>query len=373
MEMDMPISRRPSLVSYADKLDFFELLEKLSKSKQNGFVRVTSGSKEGYILFKEGEKVAASYDGYSKFGAIEKIKIATNEDNTVIEVFDLRPSYVDYLIDVNKQYLMDTDIYNVIDKLKKSEEAGPKKETNFEPEIQPRKGLETGIPSVKGLETKKEIESSGTASKNEENNEYTYGYSGRTKNTEKMENQSKTSNSVESNSVESNSVESNSVESNSVESNSVESKSVESKSAEESERKVLDRSELMKKYGIKEIKEEDVGYVLEAFKSSYLSNDDIERIELDLMKGIKRPIMKISQVQGVEVMVFLDNTQRLSGTVRIIVECKSRGLFSRLMGESTNIEILRHRVIEIVQMEIRKISREYPEIRDVFDINVEIG
>ncbi|PKL71550.1 MAG: hypothetical protein CVV29_10005, partial [Methanobacteriales archaeon HGW-Methanobacteriales-2] len=70
--MEMPITK-PSMVSYADELDFSKLMEDLAKDHKNGFIRVTSSSEEGYILYKDGKKVAASYERYSKGEALEKI------------------------------------------------------------------------------------------------------------------------------------------------------------------------------------------------------------------------------------------------------------------------------------------------------------
>ena len=118
----MPIIS-PSIVSYADELNFNQLLEDLLKNKHNGFIRVTSGSYEGYILFKNGNQVAASYDKYSKLEAVESIKSIIKENDTLIEVFNLKESPVDYLINVNKPYLIESgnDVYDVLNELKKSD------------------------------------------------------------------------------------------------------------------------------------------------------------------------------------------------------------------------------------------------------------
>ncbi len=118
----MPIIS-PTMVSYADELNFNQLLEDLLRNKHNGFIRVTSGSYEGYILFKNGNQVAASYDKYSKLEAVESIKSIIKENNTLIEVFNLKESPVDYLISVNKPYLIESsnDVYDVLNELKKSD------------------------------------------------------------------------------------------------------------------------------------------------------------------------------------------------------------------------------------------------------------
>jgi hypothetical protein len=127
--MEMPITK-PSMVSYADEVDFAQLLEKLSKNRHNGFIRITSGSDEGYILFENGKELAASYDRYAKSEAIDYIKSAVEKADTVIEIFDLRPSNIDYLTDLNKPYLMeqDYDINKVIEELKS-------RKTDLEPSI----------------------------------------------------------------------------------------------------------------------------------------------------------------------------------------------------------------------------------------------
>ena len=120
--MEMPIIS-PSMVSYADELNFNQLLEDFLRNKHNGFLRVTSGSYEGYILFKNGNQVAASYDRYSKLKAVESIKSIIQENDTLIEVFNLKESPVDYLINVNKPYVIESsdDVYDVLKELKKSD------------------------------------------------------------------------------------------------------------------------------------------------------------------------------------------------------------------------------------------------------------
>ena len=120
--MDLPI-KKPSMVSYADEMDFLKLLEELSNNKHNGFIRVTLGSEEGYILFSKGEQIASSYDKYQKVDAIEKIKDAMDEKNTLIEVFDVKESQIDFLKDLNKPYLLNSSSdYDLIMELKKSAE-----------------------------------------------------------------------------------------------------------------------------------------------------------------------------------------------------------------------------------------------------------
>ncbi|MCC7564305.1 MAG: DUF4388 domain-containing protein, partial [Methanobacterium sp.] len=132
--MEMPITK-PSMVSYADELDFQKLMEDLDKEGKNGFIRVTSGPEEGYILFKNGKQIAASYDENSKLEALEKIYSAIESSKTVIEVFDIGPAQVDYLLDLNKPYKIEegTNVYDIIGELKETSEEIPEPEPEPEP------------------------------------------------------------------------------------------------------------------------------------------------------------------------------------------------------------------------------------------------
>ena len=134
----------------------------------------------------------------------------------------------------------------------------------------------------------------------------------------------------------------------------------------------IDREELMKKYGLKDIQEEEVDKVLDTYKGGTVSSGDLEKIELTLMNRIKQSVMAVPKIKGTEVMVFLENTRELGGKIKIISEYEGKGLFSRIMGESKVIENLKYQVLDIVEMEIRKSFREYPQIVENFDINIEI-
>ena len=135
----------------------------------------------------------------------------------------------------------------------------------------------------------------------------------------------------------------------------------------------VDRNQLMKKYGLKDVGEQEVDNILETYKGGSLSADDVEKIELTLMNKIKKSILGIPKIKGTEVMVFLDNTAELSGTINIITEYESKGLLSRIMGESKDVGNLRRRIINITQIEVKKSFRGYPEIIDDFEINVDIS
>jgi hypothetical protein len=129
----------------------------------------------------------------------------------------------------------------------------------------------------------------------------------------------------------------------------------------------------MKKYGLKDVGEQEVDNILETYKGGSLSDEDVEKIELTLMNKIKKSILGIPKIKGTEVMVFLDNNAELSGTINIITEYESKGIISRIMGESKDIDNLRRQIINITQIEVKKSFRGYPEIIDDFEINVEIS
>jgi len=146
----------------------------------------------------------------------------------------------------------------------------------------------------------------------------------------------------------------------------------------------VDREELMKKYGLEDISEEEVGSILETCKGGSLSDEDVEKIELMLMNKIKKSIFGVPKIRGSEVMVSLDNTskpqntehaknqrfRKLSGTANITIEYKSKGLLSRIMGESRDLENLKRQIINITQTEVKKSFKEYPEIVDDFVVIV---
>lgn len=429
--MEMPITK-PSMVSYADELDFSKLMEDLANDHKNGFIRVTSRSEEGYILYKDGKQVAASYERFSKIEALEKINSALENKNTLIEVFDVGPSQVDYLLDLNKPYAIDADsnVYDVIGELKKSATDTSKKppEKEISPEITESGKAESINNSVEDVISAEKITESPVTdekpdislNENSSSNEHT-------KKPEKVENIESSHNSVEvdesvdmapvekavessvadklekslneplkepENEVEvksSPSVEvDESADASSVD-NVVESSAVDKKvepslnkteletelsetpSADEIEEKPVDRSELLKKYGIKDVQDGDVENLLQSYKGGIIDDDDVERVELVLMNLIKKSVLGIPKIKGTEVMVFLDNYKELTGTINIITEYESQGFLNRIMGQNRTAVNLRRQIINIAEIAIKKSFRQYPEVVEKFEINVEFS
>ncbi|MDO8870079.1 MAG: DUF2226 domain-containing protein [Methanobacteriaceae archaeon] len=352
--MELPITK-PSQVSYADELEFSDLMEKMYEKSYDGFIRITHGSEEGYILFEDGQPVAASYDRFLKNEAVIKIEKAMEKSDSLIEVFDLKPSQISYLMDLNKAYKIEKE--QPSPKLSSSDMEGDTNEDDLD--------YDDGLFNPKEASYRQPI----AKIEAEERAEYD----------RKQEFSSKSEKQMPVNEplVEAEVVKEPVVESV-VEAEVVKEPVVESEpeldidEIEEEEAIPIDREELMKKYGLKDIQEEEVDKVLDTYKGGTVSSSDLEKIELTLMNRIKQSVMAVPKIKGTEVMVFLENTRELGGKIKIISEYEGKGLFSRIMGESKVIENLKYQVLDIVEMEIRKSFREYPQIVENFDINIEI-
>jgi hypothetical protein len=413
--MDLPITR-PSMMCYADEIEFPEFLKDLSAKKHNGFIRITSGSDEGFIFFKKGKEIAASYDRHSRVDAIEKIKDAMDDNKTLIEIFNVRLSQIDFFMDMNKPYIIGSDAYDLIDELKRSKEVN-----NTEPELAPEpkavpkpkpvseaireseivstpvkpiktEAIEEKLISESVLPPVKDYTESENLPETETVNPKPVSNSGTIKEplnetkpvdeplgesilepvkSEPVKSESEIIEpfaAVSSTDTPADENLNSTFESSEINQNETKSK----EELEDAEMPPMDRSELMKKYGIKEIQEEDVDNILESYKGGSISDEDVEKIELTLMNKIKKSILAIHKIKGAEVMVFLDNVDGLSGKVNIIIESETKGFLSRLMGDSKDINLERQ-IIDISQIEIRKSFRKYPEIVDKFEVNVEIG
>lgn len=459
--MELPITK-PSQVSYADELLFSDLLKKMSEKNYNGFIRITHGSEEGYILFDDGNLAAASYERYLKNEAVNKIENAMERSDSLIEVFDLKPSQISYLLDFNKAYKIENkqkmpktssssrnDIYgnnrDNIDYGYDDDGFNPKKASYRQPiaQIEAEERAEydrlqeqlAASSSVKNStsSSRETIEVSKTdSSVNEDSNLnaqesikekpqnletipekpdvseddikeiITFEKAQLTTDTDisdteirdmvidnnntimdsesKVFDEDKTSVTKQDTHKINKTEESVIKPENKVSGSELSELGEESYSSDASEvseaieepKVAIDREELMKKYGLKDIQEEEVDKVLETYKGGTVSSADLERIELTIMNRIKQSVMGIPKIQGTEVMVFLDNTQELGGKIKIITGYEGKGIFSRIMGESKDIANLKYQIQDIVEMEIRKSFREYPQIVENFDINIEV-
>ena len=463
-EMELPITK-PSQVSYADELEFSDILKKMSEKNYDGFIRITHGSEEGYILFEDGNLVAASYDRYLKNEAVNKIEDAMEKSDSLVEVFDLKPSQISYLLDLNKAYKIEKkpntpkshslsqreDIsgnnrdnidYGYEEKVFNPKEASYRQpiakveaeeraeydrlqEQSVSSSSMKSSGRENlDVPKRDYSNVNESLNSNSSSKLNpvpENNSDFeesqnaeipekpdvseddikeiiTFEKAQLTTDTDVTDtdinnnnnpvvaSESKVVNGDKTPVTKPNMHKINKTEESVIK---PEKKVTESElsevtgasdlsdasevSEEIEEPKVpIDREELMKKYGLKDIQEEEVDKVLETYKGGTVSNADLERIELTIMNRIKQSVMGIPKIQGTEVMVFLDNTHELGGKIKIITGYEGKGIFSRIMGESKDIANLKYQIQDIVEMEIRKSFREYPQIVENFDINIEV-
>jgi len=379
--MELPITK-PSRVSYADQIDFSQLVEELSNNKHNGFIRVTSGSEDGYLLFKEGEQIAASYDTYSKLDALKRIRSVTENARTLVEVFDIKKSQIDFLLDVNKHYIINLksetdDLLSELQSSRGYEEAEQNKEIPA-PELDELP--EVDELKTEAVETVEEPEIQFPNNESPDTNE-TSGTDTEVIEVEGVPEETSSTSDITADSEQSlsdaidNPIDNKTIEAELDELEpETEVSETTSQPEEASEPEVpLDRSDLLKKYGIKEVKEEDVENLLDTYKGGSVDEGDVEKIELTLMNKIKKSVLGLPKIRGAEVMVFLDNTNGLSGHVNIIIESESQGFLSKLRGESKDADNLKRQIINISQIEIRKSFRKYPEIVNEFDVNVEMN
>lgn len=412
--MDLPITK-PSTISYAEDCDFKEVLNELSLKNHNGFIRVTEGDDEGFILFKNGKEIAASYERFSRADAINKIQDAMNDNSTLIEIFDVRGSQIDFLMEINQPYILGSEAYKIIDELKRVDTQEIEPQPVAVPKPKPVSGsikkpekshVETEsnlISTSKNVEVEEadleenvKIETVKSDSQtNLENEEIPSDNSTNIvaekdditpeppETIQKLGNESDINKTTLESEVitdndnniteEISSTDSSPVNiSSDTETTELTVEENENEEMPEIELEPLDRTELLKKYGIKDIQEEDVENILESYKGGSVSDEDVEKIELTLMNKIKKSILGIPKIKGAEVMVFLENSRELTGNVNIIIETESKGFLSRIMGDSDNMK-LEKQIIDMSQIEIRKSFRKYPEIVEKFDVNVEIS
>lgn len=388
--MELPITR-PSRMFYADQINFSELLGELKAERFNGFIRVTSGSSEGYILFNNGKQSAASFDDYIKKDALTEIKSALDNNRTLIDVFDLKSSQMEYLLDLNKLYILDftSKADEVRDEIQKSEKIA---QTSHEEKISNDKNetidTKPDTASNKIEENEKKAKFTAEVDKSSDTVEADIplekidNVEVAKEESEGVENQEVSPNVEPTEKIEA--LDEEKVSTSSPEGESEKPEFVDAEAALDTEDVQyqnefiepgieVDRTELMKKYGLKDVGDEEVENILDTYKGGSLSDDDIEKIELTLMNKVKKSILGIPKIRGTEVMVFLDNSAELTGNINIISEYESKGLLSRIMGDSKDLENIRRQIINITQIEIKKSFRKYPEIVEDFDINLEIS
>jgi len=133
------------------------------------------------------------------------------------------------------------------------------------------------------------------------------------------------------------------------------------------EEDLAQRDNLLEKYGLREMDDDDVEELLGRRNGHNLNNKDIENMEMVLAKKIYKSIISLPSIKKAAVEVFIENDIELYGTVNIVVEYEPKGLLNRIIGTSNdNTE-----TIEVTQIEIIEIFENDHEIIENFEITVE--
>lgn len=135
------------------------------------------------------------------------------------------------------------------------------------------------------------------------------------------------------------------------------------------EQDIADRYNLLERYGLKEMDEEDIDGLLGSYDKDSLDNKELENMERDLSKRIYQAIMSLSSVKKVAVEVYIDNSDELCGIVNIIVEYEPKGFLDRILGTS-NVA-MDAKTIEVTEIEISEIFINHPEVVENFEIRIE--
>jgi hypothetical protein len=135
-----------------------------------------------------------------------------------------------------------------------------------------------------------------------------------------------------------------------------------------SEEELINRFNLLERYGLKEMDEKDIEVLLGIYNKDILDNKKLENMERILSKKIYHAIMSIQDIKKAAVDVFIYKLDELHGTVNIIVEYESKGFLGKIMRTSNNN--MDAKTVEITKIEISEIFINHPEIIENFEIKV---
>lgn len=133
------------------------------------------------------------------------------------------------------------------------------------------------------------------------------------------------------------------------------------------EEDLAERDNLLEKYGLREMDDEDIEELLGRRNGHSLNNKDIENMERVLAKKIYKAVISLPTIKKAAVEVLIENDIELYGTVNIIVEYEPKGILNRIMGSSNDDT----ETIEVTQIEINEIFEDDYEVVKNFEINIE--
>jgi len=123
---------------------------------------------------------------------------------------------------------------------------------------------------------------------------------------------------------------------------------VQSNYEENEELETVDRTELLEKYNIKDVHEDEIDYILESFDNPIIE-ENIEKIEETLMENIKNSALSHPKIEWVNVLVFLADKE-LDGSINLFADYVERCLIKHII--SKNNEKLELDLIQIALYEV---------------------
>jgi len=133
-----------------------------------------------------------------------------------------------------------------------------------------------------------------------------------------------------------------------IEENNIQSGDVENLGVENEEIETVDRTALMAKYNLLDVKEDDVDRILQDFDRTIL-DEDVEEIEEQLVERIKNSSLSHEKIEWVNVLVFFDE-EKLEGSIKIFANYINGGLLTRLRSE--DIERLELELMQLALYEV---------------------
>ena len=129
------------------------------------------------------------------------------------------------------------------------------------------------------------------------------------------------------------------------------------------------RNNLLEKYGLKDMDEEEIEELLGSYDRDGLNNKELESMERVLSKRLHSIIMSVHAIKKAAVEVFMDYSDELRGIVTVIVEYEHNGFLNRIVGHSNSG--INAEIIELTQREINELFKNSPELAGNFEIDVE--
>lgn len=123
--------------------------------------------------------------------------------------------------------------------------------------------------------------------------------------------------------------------------------SIKSDYEDHEELETFNRTELLAKYNIKDVQEDEINSILESFDNP-LIDEDIEKIEEKLIRDIEYSVLSHSKIQWVNVLVFLDGD--LGGNIKILAEYVDRSLLKHIISkknEKLEVELIQIALYEV--------------------------